>query len=76
MKEKLLVILIFFMFSIKSMAGCSSGFCSGIQDDVIKSVYPTQGGKVYLEAPADKANLKLYVSRGLLHGFRSFTSVV
>lgn len=64
MKKNLLLMLILSMFSIKCMAGCDSRFCSGIQDEVIKSVYPTQGGKVYLEAPADKANLNCTLVEG------------
>lgn len=58
----------FFLFSIfatHSIAGCDSRFCSGIQDEVIKSIYPTQSGKVYFEAPpAYKANLNCTLVEG------------
>lgn len=64
MKARILIALLAALPSMQSFSACSSGSCYGVQDAVLKSIYPTQSGKVYLEAPAEKSNLNCTLAEG------------
>lgn len=62
--NRILIGALFSALSVDSFGYCNAGSCYGIQDEVVRSIYPTQGGLVYLEAPAEKENLNCTLAEG------------
>lgn len=64
MVKTLLTLILGMFLCSQAFAYCVGGFCMGVKDEVIKSVYPTAGGQIYLEAPADKHELNCDLVEG------------
>lgn len=59
-----IIFVVFVALSFNVAAVCSATSCSGKGKDVLLSIYPNGSGNVYLQAPADRANLNCVLIEG------------
>lgn len=62
---RVLIVLVSTMLAAPlGYAGCVDRSCMGIGIEVVKSVYPSSTGDIYLEAPDDKTTLNCTLKEG------------
>jgi len=63
--KSIILFLLLVFCSASCFSACNARSCHGVKGEVVKSIYPTQGGKVYLEAPpSHRGNLNCTLAEG------------